>query len=79
MTEKVQINGKDVWIVIEPHATQAQEDEPQEYFTATYYFTNPESNPGGILMLDDHKKAITFESPVEALEYTNEKLLGLIK
>lgn len=78
MTEKTQINGKDVWIVIEPHPIKASEDESQEYFTATYFLNDPESNPAGVLMLDGNKQAIAFESPVEALEYANEKLLGLI-
>ncbi|MEO5891741.1 MAG: hypothetical protein ABIQ31_15950 [Ferruginibacter sp.] len=78
MTEKVQINEKNVWIVIEPYAIQAPAGEPQEYFTASYYLNDPRSNPEGVLMLDENKKAIAFESPVEALEYANEKLLGLI-
>ena len=80
MTEKVSINGKDAWIVIEPHFIQPQdaEDAPQEYFTASYHVLEPESSPGGVLFMEEDKTPKLFESPVEALEYASEKLAGLV-
>jgi hypothetical protein len=79
MTEKVQINGKDIWIMIEPHAIHLPGDDAKEYFTATYYSIDPSTNPAGVLFLDTDNKPLSFDSPVEALEYANEKLLDLIK
>ena len=70
MTEKLNIKGSDVWIKIESHISNEG-----EYFTATYYSVNPESNQGGILLTDHLSKPMTFKSPVEALEYCTEKLM----
>jgi len=78
MTEKLQIKGKDIWVVVEPHAIHLPEENPREYFTASYYSVNPAAGNGGILFLDEDKEPLTFSSPVEALEYANEKLLGLV-
>jgi len=77
MTEKIQIKGKDVWIVVEPHTRHFPGTEPKEYFTASYFLTDPDDNPAGILFIDGYKKAIEFASPVEALEYANEKLIDM--
>ena len=78
MTEKLQIKGKDIWVMIEPHAIQLPSENPREYFTASYHSVEPATDNGGILFLDDDKEPVTFSSPVEALEYANEKLLGLV-
>ncbi|MEP6747496.1 MAG: hypothetical protein ABJB86_07205 [Bacteroidota bacterium] len=78
MTEKVQINGKDLWIIIEPHERHITHDDPKEYFTASYHTKDPESHPGGIMLLTEEKTPLIFDSPVQALEYANEKLLGII-
>ena len=75
MTEKVQINGKDLWIIVEPHEMHITRDDPKEYFTASYHTKDPETNPGGIMFLTGEKKPLIFDSPVQALEYANEKLL----
>jgi len=79
MIEKVSIKGNDVWIMIEPHAMlEPCHDTPREYFTASYHLLDPATAPGGILFVERDKTPIRFESPVEALEYANEKLLGMI-
>lgn len=78
MTEKLQINGKDIWVMIEPHTTRQPADDAQEYFTASYFSNDPAGQPGGILFTTPDNKPVTFYSPVAALEYANEKLLGLI-
>jgi len=77
MTEKMQINGKDVWIVVEPHTRHLPGTDPKEYFTASYFLTDPDESPAGILLIDDNRKAIEFDSPVEALEYASEKLTDM--
>ncbi len=76
MTEKIQIKGQDIWIVIEPHATRMADVEPKEYFTASYHAIDPTTDPAGTIFLDKDLKPVTFSSPVEALEYANEKLLA---
>ncbi|MEO5998161.1 MAG: hypothetical protein ABIN89_15560 [Chitinophagaceae bacterium] len=78
MTEKVQINGTDIWITIEPHAMSLPLEDHQEYFTASYNVNDPSTSPGGVFFLGEDKAPLTFNSPVEALEYANEKLLGII-
>ncbi len=78
MTEKIQINGKDIWIVVEPHTHHLPGAGVKEYFTASYFLTSPENSPAGILFIEeDTQKAIEFDSPVEALEYANEKLIDM--
>ena len=76
MTEIIQINGKDIWIVIEPHAVHQPADSPQEYFTISYHFKDPANNPGAILMVKEDKSPCVFLSPVEALGYASEQLRG---
>jgi hypothetical protein len=79
MTEKVSIKGRDVWIVIDPHPMDRSNGHviPTEYFTASYHVKEPAESPG-ILFTEENKAPCLFESPVAALEYANEKLLGLI-
>ena len=76
MTEKIQIKGQDIWIVIEPHVTHMADVEPKEYFTASYHAIDPETDPSGNIFLDKDRKAVVFSSPVEALKYANEKLIA---
>jgi hypothetical protein len=78
MTEKIRINNKDMWVVIEPHLEHKPEGEAREYFTASYYTTEPLTNPSGVLFINDNNAPHIFQSPVEALEYATEKLLGLL-
>lgn len=79
MTEKVSIKGKEIWIVIEPHAMERSNPNviTTEYFTASYHVKDPVESPA-ILFTKEDTSPCMFESPVAALEYANEKLLGLI-
>ncbi|MEJ7740400.1 MAG: hypothetical protein WKF97_23525 [Chitinophagaceae bacterium] len=79
MTEKVVINGKDVWIVVEPITVPRDnpDDIPTEYFMAFYNFEEPGSKPDELFREGDNRP-ILFESPVAALEYANEKLLEML-
>jgi hypothetical protein len=72
MTEKVSLSGSDVWIKIESHVRNEE-----EYFTAAYYSVNPETAQGGILLTEPSGEPMIFKSPVEALEYCSEKLMGI--
>jgi len=76
MIEKVNIKGTDIWIIVEPHASHPPGDDPKEFFTASYHVLDPATHPGGTLFLDSDGKALTFDSPVQALEYASETLIG---
>ena len=82
MIEKQSINGKDVWVEVEPFRVQRDNPRtiPTEYFTAKYYLQEPAtaSNPSGELILDKDGNPKLFESPVAALEFANEKMTELI-
>ena len=79
MKEEIYVGNKKIWILIEPHVLPDMgEDKPREYFTASYDTNDPPSTPGGILFLEADNTPRRFESPVQALEFANEKLLGLI-
>ena len=77
MTEKIQIKGQDIWIAIDPHQAHLAGDEPKEYFTASYHAVDPATDPAGNMFLGEDNKPVVFSSPIEALEYANEKLLAL--
>lgn len=74
MTERIEINGQPVWIVIEPHLTHMSGDEAKEYFTASYHPIDPAMDPTGDTFVDNEHKPVVFCSPREALQYANEKL-----
>ena len=74
MTEKILIHGKEIWVAIEPYIYEEQVEQSKERFTATYYVSDPQTDPGGILLVDDKNQPRTFNSPVEALEMISEKL-----
>lgn len=79
MTEKMSINGKDIWIMVD--AIQLNRSNPNviptEYFTASYRLQEPDESPG-ILFIKEDGTPVLFESPVAALEFANEKLLALV-
>lgn len=79
MTEKLSINGKDVWVVIEPHLIPRENMHiiPTEYFTAMYYLQEPDEQASGEVFIDGTEPRL-FESPVAALEYAREKLTALL-
>ncbi len=76
MTEKMNIGGKEIWIKVEPHASRAPGDDAREFFTASYHIADPGTQPGGSLFVDSEGKPVSFDSPVQALEYAAEKLSG---
>src|SRR5437868_1334107 len=79
MKEEIYIKGKKVWVLIEPHVIpETKDDQPKEYFTASYDTIDPPSVPGGILFVEPDNTPRRFDSPVQTLEFANEKLLGLI-
>lgn len=79
MTEKLSINGKDVWVVIEPHLVPRENMHiiPTEYFTALYYLQEPDEQVSGEVFIDGTEPRL-FESSVAALEYAREKLTALL-
>ena len=77
MIEKHSINGKDVWMRVDPyHMDRANPNIiPTEYFTATYYVDEPSAeNNSGQTINDDGGNPRLFESPVEALSFIRKRL-----
>jgi hypothetical protein len=76
MIEKQIINGKDVWLQVEPYHVQRDNPNiiPTEYFTARYYYQEPESANQGEEVKDEDGELKLFESPVAALSFANKKL-----
>lgn len=79
MIEKQSINGKDVWVEIEPFHVQRDNPKtiPTEYFTARYYMDEPNSASGEIFK-DENGELKLFESPVAALTFASKKLGGML-
>jgi hypothetical protein len=81
MIEKSSINGKDVWVEINPYHMERENPRtiPTEYFTAKYYLQEPASaDRAGEWILDKDGSPKLFESPVAALEFANEKMMDII-
>jgi hypothetical protein len=79
MKEQIDVRGNKVLVLIEPHPIHHREEGQQtEYFTASYTVDNPTTEPGVVLLLEADNSPKRFVSPVQALEYAGEKLLGLI-
>ena len=76
MTEKININGQDIWIMIESHITHMAGDEREEYFTASYHPIDPVIDSTGDTFFDNEHKPLAFCSPAEALDYAKQKLLA---
>ncbi|MFT3934503.1 MAG: hypothetical protein QM726_12850 [Chitinophagaceae bacterium] len=76
MTEKINVNGQDVWIIITAHLTHMSDVESKEYFTASYHPIDPAIDPDGDTFLDKEHHPLSFASPEEALAYAREKLLA---
>jgi hypothetical protein len=80
MKEEMDIGGNKAWILIEPHLLgDLEDDQHGEYFTASYSFEEQAEGPAVVLFLQDDLTAKRFESPVQALEYASEKLLGRVR
>ena len=77
MTEPQIINGRDVWIKVEPYHVDRSNPNiiPTEYFIASYFLEEPlQDAANGLPVNDDSGKSMLFESPVAALSYTEKKL-----
>ena len=79
MIEKQFINGKEVWVEIEPYHVQRSNPNiiPTEYFTAKYYFEEPQSANGEVIKDEDGELKL-FESPVEALSFASKRLQRMV-
>lgn len=76
MIEKQTINGKEVWLKVDPYHVERENRNiiPTEYFTATYYLQEPTSDAStGELVKEDGETKL-FESPVAALTYARKQL-----
>jgi len=79
MIEKQSINGKDVWLRVESYHLERPNPNiiPTEYFTATYYLDEPDSEKNTEQVINDEEgKTRLFESPVAALTFARKKLEG---
>lgn len=81
MIEKQSINGKDVWVRVDPYRLERPNPNiiPTEYFTATYFLNDPDAETkSGEVINDEEGKARLFESPVAALSYVTRKLQSVL-
>jgi hypothetical protein len=82
MIEKQSINGKDVWLKVDPYHVDRENRNiiPTEYFTATYYIEEPAADTSiqGELLTDEEGETKLFESPVAALSYAVKRLQKII-
>lgn len=72
MVEKQNINGRDVWLKVDPVPVERENANiiPREYFTARYYFKEPDTDiHNGEAVRDENGEEKRFESPVAALSY----------
>jgi hypothetical protein len=81
MIERQSINGKEVWLKVDPQPVERANHNmiPTEYFTASYYLQEPVThNTTGELIRDEEGSAKLFTSPVEALSYAWKKLMNAL-
>jgi len=77
MIEKQSINGKEVWLKIDPYHVERSNPNtiPTEYFTATYYLEEPAADAlKGEMIKEEDGAPKLFESPVAALSYAEKRL-----
>jgi hypothetical protein len=79
MIEKQSINGRDVWLEVEPYRPKRDNANviPTEYFVARYYLQDPISQSGNLLRGEDGNP-LFFESPVAALTYASKELRSIV-
>ena len=80
MVEKQSVNGKDVWIKVDPYHVHRENPNiiPTEYFTATYYLQEPGEEAKGEIIREEGEAKL-FESPVAALTFTRKSLEGQLQ
>jgi hypothetical protein len=81
MIEKQSINGKDVWVRVDPYRLERPNPNtiPTEYFTAAYYLDDPNAEEKtGEAVNDEDGKPRLFESPVAALSFVTKKLQSVL-
>lgn len=72
MIEKQSINGREVWLKVDPMPMNRENPNiiPREYFTATCYTEDPDGGPvHGEVLKDERGEPRLFESPVAALSF----------
>ena len=76
MVEQHSINGKEVWIKVDPYHVQRDNPNiiPTEYFTASYFWQQPTDNGTAGEMVKEDGETKLFESPVAALSYARKSL-----
>ena len=81
MVEKQFIKDKEVWIKVTPLHVQRDNPNiiPTEYFTASYFFAEPNNNAeNGEVIKDDDGEPKLFESPVAALSFAGKRLKEIL-
>lgn len=79
MIEKQTINGRDIWLKVDPHPVERSNPNvfPKEYFTASYFYQEPaEDAKDGEQIRDEEGKPQLFESPVAALTFAWKQIRG---
>lgn len=76
MIEKQTVNGKDVWIKVDPYHVERENPNiiPTEYFTAAYFFQEPADDGASGEIVQEEGETKLFESPVAALSYARKSL-----
>ena len=77
MIEKQSINGREVWLKVNPYPVERPNPNiiPTEYFTASYYFQEPTADSeNGEIIKDENGAARLFESPVAALSFARKSV-----
>jgi len=81
MIEQQSINGKQVWLKVDPYHVHRSNPNiiPTEYFTATYYLQEPANDDtNGETIKEEDGGPKLFESPVAALDYARKQLERMI-
>lgn len=81
MIEKQSINGKDIWLKVDPHPVHRENPNiiPTEYFTAAYFLQEPSGDgEQGEQIKDEDGTTKLFESPVAALSFVQKKLQNML-
>jgi hypothetical protein len=82
MIEKQLINGKEVWLKVDPYHVYRSNPNiiPTEYFTAAYFLQEPASeSSNGEMIKGEDGEPMLFESPVEALTAARKSLEGRVE